>query len=113
MKTQAYPFKEIAPNTYEIGEFDCASMFLLIGDEKAMLIDTGIGVGDLKGFLGTLTDKPLMVCFTHDHADHIGGASAFDHGYIHPKDMVDFAKGGGIGLSVEGRVSYVKFIADQ
>jgi hydroxyacylglutathione hydrolase len=113
MKTQAYPYKEIAPNTYEIGEFDCASMFLLIGDEKAMLIDTGIGIGDLKGFLRTLTDKPLMVVYTHDHADHIGGAGAFEQGYIHPNDMPDFARGGGIGLSVEGRSGYVRYISER
>ena len=113
MKTQAFPYKEISPNTYEIGEFDCASIFLLIGDKKAMVIDTGIGIGDLKGFIQTLTDKPLMVCFTHDHADHVGGASVFDQGFIHPKDMVDFATGGGIGLSVEGRLSYIRFIAER
>ena len=35
MKTQAFPYAKIAPNTYEIGEFDCASMFLLVGDEQA------------------------------------------------------------------------------
>lgn len=113
MKTQAYPYKEIAPNTFEIGEFDCASIFLLIGDEKAMLIDTGIGVGDLKGFVGTLTDKPLMVCFTHAHPDHTGGASAFDHAYVHPKDMDDFAKGGVLGLSVESRTGYARMIAER
>jgi hydroxyacylglutathione hydrolase len=45
VKTQTYPFKEIVANTYEIGEFDCASIFLLIGDDKAMVIDTGIGIG--------------------------------------------------------------------
>ena len=57
MKTQAYPYKEIAPNTFEIGEFDCASMFLLIGDEKAMLIDTGIGIGDLTTNFSKLSQK--------------------------------------------------------
>lgn len=113
MKTQAFPYKEIAHNTYEIGEFDCASIFLLVGDEKAMVIDTGIGIGDLKGFIRTLTDKPLMVCYTHDHADHVGGASAFDHAYVHPKDMVDFAMGGGIGLSVDGRLGYIRWIAER
>jgi len=113
MKTQAYPYKEIAPHTYEIGEFDCASMFLLIGDEKAMLIDTGVGIGDLKGFVRTLTGKPLMVCCTHDHVDHVGGASAFDSVYLHPKDMPDFATGGGIGLSVEGRLGYIRYIAER
>jgi hydroxyacylglutathione hydrolase len=113
MKTQAFPYKKIALNTFEIGEFDCASIFLLIGDEKAMVIDTGIGIGDLKGFIRTLTDKPLMVCYTHNHVDHVGGAGAFDHAYIHPKDMVDFATGGRIGLSVEGRLGYIKWIAER
>jgi hydroxyacylglutathione hydrolase len=113
MKTRAFPYKEIAPLTYEIGEFDCASIFLLIGDEKAMLIDTGIGIGDLRGFIDTLTDKPLMVCYTHDHVDHVGGASAFGHAYVHPKDMVDFARGGGIGLSIEWRLGYIRRIAER
>ncbi|MBN1876423.1 MAG: MBL fold metallo-hydrolase [Anaerolineae bacterium] len=113
MKTQDFPYAEIAPNTYEIGEFDCASMFLLIGDDKAMLIDTGVGIGDLKGFVRTLTDKPVMVCYTHNHVDHVGGAGAFDNAYIHPKDMTTFATGGGIGLDVEGRIGYINFIAER
>lgn len=113
MKTQSYPYREIARDTYEIGEFDCASVFLLIGDEKAMLIDTGVGIGDLKGFVQTLTDKPLMVCYSHDHMDHVGGASAFDHAYIHPKDMVNFATGGGLGLEIERRLNYIRFIAER
>jgi len=113
MKTQAFPHIEIAPNTYEIGEFDCASIFLLVGDEKAMLIDTGTGIGDLKGFIQKLTDKPLMVCYTHNHVDHVGGAGAFDNAYIRPKDMADFSTGGGLGLSVEKRIGYIKWIAER
>ena len=111
MKTQAFPYKEIAPATYEIGEFDCASIFLLVGDEKAMLIDTGVGVGNLKGFVRTLTSKPLMVCYTHNHVDHVGGAGAFPDAFIHPKDMANFTTGGLLGLSVEGRIRYVEWIA--
>jgi hydroxyacylglutathione hydrolase len=113
MKTQAFPYKEIAPNTYEIGEFDCASIFLLIGDEKAMLIDTGVGIGDLRGFLCTLTDKPFVVCYSHNHMDHIGGAGAFDNAHIHPKDMAAFTTGGGIGVGIESRLWYIKMIAER
>jgi hydroxyacylglutathione hydrolase len=113
MKTQAFPFKEIAPDTYEIGEFDCGSIFLLVGEEKAMVIDTGTGIGDLKGFIQKLTDKPLMVCYTHNHIDHVGGAGAFDNAYIHPKDMADFSTGGRLGLSIESRVGYIKWIAER
>jgi hydroxyacylglutathione hydrolase len=85
MKTQAFPIIEIATNSSEIGEFDCASIFLLVGNENAMLIDTGIGIGDLKGFIRTLTDKPLMVCYTHNHPDHTGGAGAHEkRSFKHP-----------------------------
>ncbi len=113
MKTQAFPHREIAPNTYEIGEFDCASIFLLVGDEKAMVIDTGVGIGDLKGFISRLTGKPLMVCFTHSHMDHVGGASAFDNAYVHPRDMADFATGGALGLGVDRRLRYIGYIAER
>jgi len=113
MKTQAFPYAEIAPNTYEIGEFDCASMFLLVGDEQAMVIDTGVGIGDLAGFVRKLTDKPLMVCYTHSHMDHTGGAGAFDNAHIHPRDMEGFTTGGGIGHSIERRIWYIKMIAER
>jgi len=113
MKTQAFPYKEIASDTYEIGEFDCASIFLLVGDEKAMVIDTGVGIGDLKGFIRTLTEKPLMVCFTHNHVDHVGGAGAFDNAYIHPNDMAGFSTGGSIGLDIAGRTWYIHMIAER
>ena len=113
MKTQAFPFREIYPNTYEIGEFDCASIFLIVGGEQALIIDTGVGIGDLKGFIRRLTDKPLLVGYTHNHVDHVGGAGAFDNAHIHPKDMADFATGGRIGLSVEGRIGYIRWIAER
>jgi hydroxyacylglutathione hydrolase len=112
-KTQAFPYAEIAPNTYEIGEFDCASIFLLIGEENALVIDTGVGIGDLHGFIRKLTDKPLMVCFSHNHMDHVGGAGAFDNAHIHPMDMETFSIGGGIGVNIEQRTWYVKFIAER
>ena len=88
-------------------------MFLLVGDEKAMLIDTGVGIGDLAGFAQTLTDKPLMVCYSHNHVDHIGGAGAFDQAFLHPKEMAEFAAGGAIGVSVEGRLRYIRMIAER
>ncbi len=34
-----YPISRIAADTYEINEFDCASMFLIVGRERALLIE--------------------------------------------------------------------------
>jgi glyoxylase-like metal-dependent hydrolase (beta-lactamase superfamily II) len=72
--------------TWEIDEFDCASIFLLIGKEKAMVIDCGMGIGDLKGAIRKLTDKPLVVVISHGHVDHTGNARQFKEIWINPKD---------------------------
>lgn len=77
---------EIAYNTFCINEYRMDAMFLLVGTEKALLIDTGTGVFDLPMLLRTLTDKPVMVAITHGHVDHAGGAGWFDKVYLHPDD---------------------------
>ena len=72
---------------FEIDEFDCASCFLVEGTEKALLIDTGVGIGDLKWLVeDRLSGKPYDVVATHSHGDHIGGAGWFDRILIHPAD---------------------------
>ncbi len=52
-------------------------MYLVEGDEKAVLIDTGVGVGRLDEYVKTLTDKPITVLLTHGHIDHAMGAPLF------------------------------------
>lgn len=62
-------------------------MYLAVGNERALLVDTGTGIGDLKGFVGTLTDKPLTVAMTHGHVDHVQGVSQFGEYYLNQKDL--------------------------
>lgn len=81
-----YPCVRIAENTWEINEFDCASMFLLAGRERALLIDTGIGIGCLSDFVRTLTLLPVDVLLTHNHRDHVGGAPVFPRVHISRED---------------------------
>ncbi len=81
------PYFTCAPGITEIDEFDCASCFLVEGTESALLIDTGVGIGDLKWLVeNRLTDKPYKVIATHNHGDHIGGAGWFDEIWMHPAD---------------------------
>ena len=49
------------------------NIYLLEGKEKAMLIDTGWGAGNLRACVEKLTDKPLIVVNTHFHPDHSAG----------------------------------------
>lgn len=60
--------------------------FLVQGTEKAVLIDTGIGIKGLKETVEGLTKLPLEVILTHGHGDHAGGAADFEKVYIHSAD---------------------------
>lgn len=67
---------EIAYRTWCIDEYGMDAMFLLEGDEKALLIDTGTGVFDIPELVRQLTNKPVMVALTHGHIDHAGGMNS-------------------------------------
>lgn len=78
---------EIAKNTYAINEFGLSACYFLIGEERALLIDTACGLSDLKSIAASLTDKPYDVVLTHGHHDHIGGIGAFSDVYLQEDDF--------------------------
>lgn len=65
------------------------NMYLLEGEEKALLIDTGYAVGTLRAFVEKLTDKPLLVVDTHFHPDHAAGNGEFEEVMMHWNYKVD------------------------
>ena len=70
------------PDTWVICYHGTLYCYLLIGSEKAMLIDTAYGDGDLRAFVETITDKPVMVCNTHGHFDHTGGNALWEEAWM-------------------------------
>jgi glyoxylase-like metal-dependent hydrolase (beta-lactamase superfamily II) len=64
------------------------NLYLLIGKNKALLIDTGSGLYPLKPKIKNLIDsKELMVINTHSHFDHRGGNEEFDEIFIHESEL--------------------------
>lgn len=61
--------------------------YLVEGEKEAVLIDTGCGLGDLRAYIESLTDKPITVLLTHGHLDHAPGAVQFDKVYMSPLDL--------------------------
>lgn len=61
-------------------------MYLVEGTQRAALLDTGFGFGDLKGYVDSLTDKPYVVILSHGHMDHAGGAVQFETVYLNERD---------------------------
>tara|TARA_R110002096_G_scaffold416576_3_gene619580 strand:+ start:21814 stop:22722 length:909 start_codon:yes stop_codon:yes gene_type:complete len=64
--------------------------FLMIGTEKALLIDTGMAFGNIKLNIEALTDKPVIVVNTHSHYDHVSNNHRFDT--IYGRDLAFTAK---------------------
>lgn len=78
--------KSLSPHITQIEDATGVFCFLVQGSERAVLVDTGTGVGDLPAFVAALTDLPLTVICTHGHVDHAGGASLFKEVYLAPAD---------------------------
>jgi Zn-dependent hydrolases, including glyoxylases len=67
---------------YEPHHFQEVISFLVIGEEKALLIDTGLGFKDIKDEVDALTTLPIIVVNTHSHFDHVGSNWQFDKVFI-------------------------------
>ena len=68
------------------------SVYVLEGDDKALVIDAGTSMPHLSEAVAKLTDKPLMLALTHGHGDHVGGSVSFPEAWIHPADTSMIAR---------------------
>lgn len=84
---EVYKLTEDTYAIYEPFQFEEAISYLATGSAKAVVIDTGTGLSDLKKLVSELTDLPVSVLNTHTHWDHVGANSQFDETacYNHPE----------------------------
>ncbi len=79
--------EKLGSNTYRIAKQYVFQSYLLVGRNKALLIDTGLGIGNLTETIREITDKPLIVVCTHGHYGCIGGAGEFDEVMLGKADV--------------------------
>lgn len=76
-----YTVEALDPQTFAISEpryFRNVYSYLLVGSERALLIDSGSPIRDISKVVAGLTDKPLSVISTHLHFDHVGNHNRFE-----------------------------------
>ena len=71
----------------EYGHWEETHCYLLLGIERAVLIDTGLGVVNIKSIVNSITSLPVLVITTHVHWDHIGGHKYFRDFAVHEKEI--------------------------
>ena len=75
-----YEVYELQPGLfaiYEPGQFEEVISYLFVGAEKALLFDTGLGIGNMRQVVAELTELEPIVVNSHTHYDHVGGNHHF------------------------------------
>lgn len=91
-----FDVREAEPGIFIIEEphhVERVKSYLIVGDNRAILLDTGMGVANIRDVVDSLTGKPVTVVNSHAHWDHVGGNHLFERILIHPAEADDLAEG--------------------
>ena len=80
---------EVTPvndHVWLLNDHGTATCYVVAGAEKAMVIDTSVGLCDIAGAARALTALPLICVNTHGHWDHFGGNWSFDRAWLNSAD---------------------------
>jgi glyoxylase-like metal-dependent hydrolase (beta-lactamase superfamily II) len=66
---------------YEPHQLEEVISYLIIGDDRALLFDTGMGISNIQAVVAGLTKLPVSVVNSHTHNDHVGDNWRFSDVY--------------------------------
>ena len=69
-----------------------ANIWHVRGRDRDLLVDAGLGVGDLHAELTADGEREPVVFVTHGHYDHIGGAHGFEQRWTHRAEALALAE---------------------
>src|SRR6266545_4730820 len=84
---------QVADRVWQLTEPGHVCSWLVEGEERAALIDTGCGFAPIRPVAEALTGRPVVVVQTHHHFDHAGGTREFGDVLIHPLGIAGLAAG--------------------
>ncbi len=94
--SKVYTSKLLAPGIWQIDDFGGfagnENMYLIEGQDRALLFDTGMGTGDLAAYIRTLTKLPVDLAITHGNRDHFMQMGQFKEStiYMSKKDVTRY-----------------------
>jgi len=87
---------------YEPGQFEEVISYLVVGNDRAILLDTGMGIGNVRKLAEEFTRAPISVVNTHSHYDHIAQNHLFENVAIFDAPSARRASENGYSKAVMG-----------
>ena len=74
-----FRIKEVADQIFAIEEPGHVQSYLVNGDRRSALIDTGLGLAPLHPVMDERAQPEIVVLKTHGHFDHVMGNPSFEN----------------------------------
>jgi len=83
---------QLSPRVWRFHDTIGSTSYLVVGDERAAMVDCGMGREPVMPLIREITQLPVALYVTHAHADHYGASAEFDEVYIHSaeRDILDY-----------------------
>jgi glyoxylase-like metal-dependent hydrolase (beta-lactamase superfamily II) len=85
-------------------------VYIVEGQERAAVIDAGLGLADLRALVADLTEREPVVLQTHAHPDHAGSSHQFERVLAHPLAAKKLRAG---WSNTELRFNFQKFFKER
>lgn len=82
--------KKLSDSIFLLDDNNSGTAYVVLGEERALVIDTANGFENFYDIVRTLTDLPLVLVNTHAHPDHVRGNVWFDKAYINFRDREQY-----------------------
>ncbi|MEJ2294544.1 MAG: MBL fold metallo-hydrolase [Candidatus Lokiarchaeota archaeon] len=93
LKDYIYVIKENISNVHPVYTNDPLNIYLLLGTDSALLVDTGCGLSPLKSIIKKLIDhREIIVVNSHTHWDHVLGNEEFGIVYVHENEAQNISQ---------------------
>lgn len=110
-RSEWFDVRELEPHVWLVGEPGHVNSFLVEGEDLAVLVDTGLGVANIRTVVERLSGKPVLVVNSHHHFDHSGGNLLFEDVAIHRSGEPLLTREPPEGLAA-GYMGYVERLLD-
>lgn len=80
----------VLADVYLLDDADDGSAYVVIGRDRALVVDTCNGEQDFYAAVRSLTDLPVVLVNTHAHPDHVGGNRYFEKALIGEEELPEY-----------------------